>query len=139
LIHKMEDHIVSIKYKTFMEKNYLSIEKISSYMLALEFSNTIWNLVLRWDYFSKDTVGKQLVKAADSVSANIAEGFGRYSKKDKIRFYRISIGETGDWIRKSYSRNLITKEVHDSCTEVLLNIRKEILHLINFTNEKLKY
>jgi four helix bundle protein len=125
-----------------MEKNYLSIEKISSYMVALDFSNTIWNLVIKWDYFSKDTVGKQLVKAADSVSANIAEGFGRYSKKDKIRFYRISFGsleETGDWIRKSYIRNLFTKEVYDSSIEIMLNIRKEILHLINFTNDKLKY
>jgi four helix bundle protein len=127
---------------SIMEKNYLSIDKISSYMIALDYSNEIWNLVITWDYFSKDTVGKQLVRAVDSVSANIAEGFGRYSKKDKIRFYRISIGsleETGDWIRKSYISKLITKEVHDHCLEIMLNIRKEILHLINFTNEKLKY
>ncbi|MCK4639103.1 MAG: four helix bundle protein, partial [Bacteroidales bacterium] len=27
-------------------------------------------------------------EAADSISANIAEGFGRYHKKDKIKFYR---------------------------------------------------
>jgi four helix bundle protein len=70
-----------------MPKEYLTIEKLSSYQLAFTFSNKVWKEVVKWDYFAKDTVGKQFVKAADSISANIAEGFGRYSKKDKVRFY----------------------------------------------------
>jgi four helix bundle protein len=37
--------------------------------------------VIKWDYFLKDTIGKQLVKAADSVAANLSEGFGRYHFK----------------------------------------------------------
>jgi len=75
-----------------MDKNYLTLEKISSYKKAFDLSNEIWDLVIKWDYFAKDTVGKQFVRSSDSISANIAEGFGRYSKKDKIRFYRISVG-----------------------------------------------
>ncbi len=125
-----------------MEKNYLTIEKISAYNTALEFSNEIWEFVIKWDYFAKDTVGKQFVKAADSISANISEGFGRFSKKDKVRFYRISLGsleETGDWIRKSIRRGLLSTEVCDNYAEKLYSIRIEILHLIKFTNEKLKY
>ncbi len=125
-----------------MDKNYLTIENISSYRLSFDFSNTIWRLVLQWDYFARDTVGKQFVKAADSVSANIAEGFGRYSKKDKVRFYRISLGsleETGDWIRKSHVRNLISLEDYNNFAEMIINLRKEIQHLISYTNEKLKY
>jgi four helix bundle protein len=70
-----------------MPKEYLTIEKLSSYQLAFTSSNKVWKEVVKWDYFAKDTVGKQFVKAADSISANIAEGFGRYSKKDKVRFY----------------------------------------------------
>ncbi|MFC4210150.1 four helix bundle protein [Pedobacter lithocola] len=38
----------------------------------------MWNIVITWDYFSKDTIGKQLCRAANSISANIAEGYGRY-------------------------------------------------------------
>jgi len=125
-----------------MPKEYLTIEKLSSYQLAFTFSNEVWKKVVMWDYFSKDTVGKQFVKAADSISANIAEGFGRYSKKDKVRFYRISMGsleETEDWIRKSSVRELITKELSSAYLDSVQQLRKEIYNLINYTNEKLKY
>jgi four helix bundle protein len=125
-----------------METNYLTIEKISAYNKSFDFSNRVWDLVLNWDYFAKDTVGKQFVRSADSISANIAEGFGRYSKKDKVRFYRISLGsleETEDWIRKSFKRNLIPAELQEEFKKSMENMRKEIFHLINFTNEKLKF
>ncbi len=125
-----------------MEKNYLTIKKISAYNKSFDFSNEVWDIVIKWDFFSKDTVGKQFVKAADSISANIAEGFGRYSKKDKVRFYRISLGsleETGDWIRKAQRRELITFEISSKFIDAINDIRSEIFHLIKFTNEKLKY
>ena len=124
-----------------MEKSYLTIEKISAYKKSFDFSNEVWDKIIKWDFFAKDTVEKQFVKAADSVSANIAEGFGRYSKKDKIRFYRISLGsleETGDWIRKAYKRELISSEINTKFIDTLSDIRLEIFHLIKFTNEKLK-
>jgi len=125
-----------------MEKNYLTIKKISAYNKSFDFSNEVWDTVIKWDYFAKDTVGKQLVRSADSISTNIAEGFGRYSKKDKVRFYRISLGsleETGDWIRKAQRRELITFEISSNIIDAINDIRSEIFHLIKFTNEKLKY
>lgn len=69
-----------------MGKNYLTIEKISAYNVALELSNEFWELVVKWYYFAKDTVGKQFVKAVDSILANISEGIGGYRKKDKFGF-----------------------------------------------------
>ena len=69
-----------------MDNKYLKLNDISAYKIAFNLSNYIWQIVIKWDYFAKDTVGKQFVKAADSISANIAEGFGRYGKKDRIRF-----------------------------------------------------
>ncbi len=48
------------------------------YKTAMEIGDKVWDIVAKWDYFNKDTIGKQLVKAADSISANIAEGYGRY-------------------------------------------------------------
>jgi four helix bundle protein len=125
-----------------MEKNYLTIQKIGAYNKSFDFSNEVWDTVMTWDFFVKDTFGKQFVKAADSISANIAEGFGRYSKKDKVRFYRISLGsleETGDWIRKAYRRELITPEINTKFTDAINDIRVEIFHLIKFTNENLKF
>jgi four helix bundle protein len=124
------------------EISYLTLDKISAYNKSFQFSNEVWEIVIKWDYFAKDTVGKQLVRSADSVSANIAEGFGRYGKTDKIRFYRIGLGsleETEDWINKSSVRNLFPDEVTLKMIETISEIRKEIFHLIKYTNEKLRF
>ncbi|MGQ9799185.1 MAG: four helix bundle protein [Ignavibacterium sp.] len=37
-------------------------------------------------FFTKDVVGKQLIKAADSVAENLSEGFGRYFYKENKQF-----------------------------------------------------
>lgn len=125
-----------------MPKEYLTLEKISAYQMVFEFSNDIWKVVLGWDYFAKDTVGNQLVRSVDSISANIADGFGRYSKKDKVRIYWISMGlleESADWIKKSSARELIPHRAGSDYLQMLDNMRKKIYNFINYTNEKLKY
>ena len=73
-------------------QKYLTLNDLASYKLAFHLSNQIWEIVIVWKNFEKDTVGKQFVRAVDSISANIAEGFGRYGKKDKIHFYRYAFG-----------------------------------------------
>ncbi len=83
---------------------------IEVFILSEELSNYIWDIVKRWNYFEKETIGKQLVKAADSVSANLAECHGRYHYKDKQKFgyyARGSFEETKSWLRKSYRRKLL--------------------------------
>ena len=54
-----------------MKNNYLELDNISAYKKAFNLSNFVWDFVIKWDYFAKETVGKQYVKAVDSVSANI--------------------------------------------------------------------
>lgn len=100
----------------------------------------IWDVSVRWDYFAKDTIGKQFVRAADSISANIAEGFGRYYKKEKIQFYRYSYGsiqETIDWNNKAHLRNLLTKDQYIQHSRILNELPKDLHQLIAFTNERL--
>ncbi len=53
-------------------KKFLKLNDIEAYKTAFKLSNYIWDIVIRWEYFAKDTVGKQFVKAVDSISANIA-------------------------------------------------------------------
>lgn len=60
--------------------------------------------------FIKITIGKQIVRAADSISANIAEGYGRYFYKESKQFYfysRGSIQETKAWLSKCKRRSVI--------------------------------
>ncbi|MFD2871108.1 four helix bundle protein [Mucilaginibacter ximonensis] len=103
------------------------IEDLEIYNLAESFSNEVWKIVLTWDYFAKDTIGKQLVRAADSIGANIAEGFGRYHFKENKNFCYFSRGsiiETKTWIKKSRDRNLINDAVYESLIKKL-----ETIHL----------
>ncbi|HHT9115027.1 MAG: four helix bundle protein [Planctomycetes bacterium] len=123
-----------------MEKEFLQLNDVQPYKTALKLSNYVWEIVIRWDYFAKDTVGKQFVKAVDSISANIAEGFGRYFKKDKINFYRYrsgSVKESFDWNEKAKIRNLINKDDYQHILGELQKLPKEINQLIKITNNKL--
>ena len=89
------------------------IRELDVYNMALNFSNDIWKICSKWDWFPKKTIGSQLVQSADSISANISEGFGRYSYKENLKFCyyaRGSLEETKDWIRKAYNRNLIKEK-----------------------------
>lgn len=71
-----------------------TLETLEVYLMAEEFSDPIRNRVNEWDYFAKDTTGKQLVRAADSISANIADGYGRYFYKESEQFYFYAPGTT---------------------------------------------
>ena len=76
-------------------------------------SDKVWIFVLKWDYFAKDTIGKQWARASDSVSANISEGFGRNTYKDSRSFYYIARGslyESKTWLDKAKRRNLIPED-----------------------------
>lgn len=121
-------------------KKYLQLNNISSYRIAFHLSNYVWDLVLQWNNFAKDTVGKQFVRSVDSISANIAEGFGRYSKKDKVNFYRYSYGsikESYDWNEKAKNRRLLTQKDYNYILEELNKLPKDLHSLISFTNERL--
>ena len=89
----------------------VNFENLRIYKLSEQLADRVWESVTRWDGFAKDMVGKQLVRAADSIGANIAEGSGRGSAQDYRRFLRISRGslyETLHWLRRAYTRKLLT-------------------------------
>lgn len=63
-----------------------NLEEFKAYNRAMELGDNVWKVVMSWDYFAKDTIGKQLVKSADSVAANFSEGLGRYHFKEAKNF-----------------------------------------------------
>ncbi len=87
------------------------LEDLEIYVLASAIGDSIWGICTNWGFFAKTTVGIQLSRAADSVAANIAEGFGRFYYKENIRFFylaRGSLEETKNWLTRAKSRSLIS-------------------------------
>ena len=90
----------------------MKLEELQVYQLSMNLGEKVWDVVVKWDYFAKDTIGKQLVRAADSVAANLSEGFGRYHFNESKHFgyySRGSLYETKTWLTKAQNRNLISE------------------------------
>lgn len=111
-----------------MEKT--NFENLQVYKLSEKLADQIWRVVIRWEGLARDTLGKQLVRAADSIGANIAEGSGRGTEPELRRFLRISRGslyETKHWLRRAYRRRLLTEKQ----TKDLLPIMEELSPKLN--------
>jgi four helix bundle protein len=122
------------------EKRFLKLNDIDAYKISFHLSNYVWDVVLKWNYFEKKTIGSQFVNAVDSISANVAEGFGRHFK-DKVNFYRYSRGslkECLDWNEKAKVRKLVSDAEYVYIFGELEKLPKLINYLIKYTNEKLK-
>ena len=90
-----------------------NFENLRVYQLSEILADEVWTIVTNWKYFEKNTVGKQLVKSADSIGANISEGTGRGSFQDNRRFVKIARGslyETQHWLRRACKRDLLKEE-----------------------------
>ncbi|NIJ55927.1 four helix bundle protein [Dyadobacter arcticus] len=99
----------------------MRLEDLQIYQLAMRLGEDVWQIVSEWNYWNKEAFGKQLLRAADSVSANLAEGFGRYHLKDNLNFCyysRGSLKETITWLTKAYNRNLLSKEKFEELTQL---------------------
>jgi four helix bundle protein len=121
--------------------NKTGFENLRVYKLAEEIADLIWEIVSKWDYFAKDTVGKQLVKSADSIGANIAEGYGRGSHADNRRFAKISRGslfEVKHWLRRAYKRNLLSEQEVSILQELVKELTPKLSAYINSISRKLE-
>lgn len=123
-----------------IDKNFLNLESINAYTIADKLSDFVWENISGWDWFNKRTLGIQYVNAIDSIGGNVAEGFGRYHKKDKQKFYynaRGSVYESIYWTKKAQARKLLIAKDLDYVISELNKLPKEINWLIKITGEKL--
>jgi len=115
--------------------SYYNLEELEVYQLAESFGDEIWFIVDEWDHFAKSTIGKRIVTAADSIGANIAEGYGRYHYKENRNFCYFSRGsiiETKSWLKKAKSRNLINENEFDKLFEKLQTIHLKLNAYLKF-------
>jgi four helix bundle protein len=104
------------------------------YQLSERLADNIWEIVNGWESLPIDTVGKQMIRSADSVGANIAEGIGRGTNKENRRFIRIARGslyETQHWLRRAYYRKLLTEEQTESLKSIIDNLAPQLNSYLN--------
>lgn len=70
----------------------LSFQRLDVYQRAIEFLALVYDLVDQLPKGHGDRAD-QLVRAAESVVRNIAEGAGRWSEADSSKHYKIARGE----------------------------------------------
>lgn len=91
-------------------------EELEIFILAEKLADEVWDMVIKWDAFPKNTVGKQIVDSADGIGSSIAEGSGKGSYVDFRRYIKISRGslyETKYWLKRAHKRKLINEiETH---------------------------
>ena len=111
---------------------FLPLKSLEVYILARQLSVYAWKIYDKLDWKQRKIIGDQMITAADSVGANIAEGYGRYHYLDKIRFYynaRGSYYEFIHWIELMSERKIASGE---DCENILRFSKDFIVRFNNF-------
>ncbi len=119
----------------------MTLEELDIYNLSMNLSDKVWTIFIKLQYFEKQTVGIQLVKACDSISANISEGWGRNAFKENRAFLYIARGslcESKTWLTKLKNRNLITNECFDELLSELNILGMKLNKYISYINNQIK-
>ena len=139
----------------------MKLEELNVYKLSMEIGEKVWDIVIKWDYFvypvkyyenknstgmmnilfhgAGDTMGKQLIRAIDSVAANLSEGFGRYHYKEVKNFCYYSRGslyESKTWLNKAFNRKLIQEEDFNYFNKEINKIGVNLNNYINSIGKK---
>lgn len=96
---------------------------------AEELADAIWHDVIQWNAFARDTFGSQIVRAIDSVGANIAEAYGRFHYGEKLQFLyyaRGSIFETKYWLNRARSRTTLPDQKVQDYASQLTTIARQL-------------
>ena len=94
----------------------IRLEELQVYRVSMDIGEMVWKIVERWSYYQKDTLGKQMIRSADSIALNISEGYGRYHFGENRQFCWYSRGsafETSTAIKKAKQRNLVSTEEYE--------------------------
>jgi len=115
------------------------IYEMDVYRLSEQLSDMVWDKFDKWTVKAQNTIGYQIIRSSDSIAANLAEGFGRYSPADRKKFYfyaRGSFEETKSWLRKAFRRKVISsKEDIDNFKEIIDELGPKLNAFIKTTKK----
>ena len=116
------------------------IDDLDVFNMSMTISDEIWGIVQRLNNFNRNSIGLQIVRSADSISANISEGYGRFFYKENRRFCYIARGslyETQTWMTKLMSRKLIEINKGEELSNNLLILKKKLNAYIKYIERQI--
>ncbi|MCK5808080.1 four helix bundle protein [bacterium] len=117
-----------------MKEVYFGFEKLDVWKMAKDVAVTVYSAVKLFPETERYGLTSQLTRAAVSVSANIAEGSGRKSPKDRAHFYQIayaSLMETLSHLSISLELNYIDITVYNELRSQIFNLSRMLNALYN--------
>ncbi len=96
---------------------------------SLALSKNVYLLVKSFPNNEQFGLTAQIKRSVNSVSANFAEGYGRYSKKDKHHFYTIAYGsllETKSFLYLSVALEFCTNDDTEALIKSVESIQKQL-------------
>jgi four helix bundle protein len=119
---------------------YIELKNLEVYKIARQLSATIWQIYIRMNFEDKKPIGDQILRSADSVGANIAEGYGRFHYLDKVRFYYNARGSHFEafthWLELLLEREKISLAEFDALKSKASILHIKLNNLITVTTKK---
>lgn len=100
---------------------------------ARELANDIYKISANFPPFETYATKSQIIRAATSIGANIAEGNGQLYKKKQINFLNNALGsasETRHWLVIAADNGYISQEDYDKLEEKTVEIIKMLISFI---------
>ena len=117
----------------------MKLEDFDIYNISMEIGDEIWFSVVEWENLDKYSIGQQIVRSADSIAANISEGYGRYHFKDRKNFMFYARGshfETITWLTKAKNRKIISIEFYEGIISKMERLGVKMNNYINTLESK---
>lgn len=117
-----------------IKNSIVKLKNMEIYNISMEIGDEIWFSVVEWENLAKISIAQQIVRSADSIAANIAEGYGRYNYKDRKNFMfyaHNSHYETITRLIKTRNRKIISNENFEG---IIAKMEKPGVKMNNYIN-----
>src|SRR2546421_1701903 len=111
------------------------IEELELFQIYESVADWVWSVVDTWKPKAQDTMGKQVIRAIDSINANLVEGDARYTLPDSIHFFVIARGSAREsrlWINRAIRRRLVSQSEGTQAISDIEAATKMLNQLINY-------
>ena len=112
-----------------MEEKITSFEQLRVWQSSQNLAVSVYAISRHFPDNERYGLTSQLKRAVTSVSANIAEGFGRTGIKDKLQFYAIANGslfETKNFLYLAEKLHFIDKTQLNELLELVTSCQKQL-------------